>query len=101
MESTYVSEMTFMYPTNCSIFQKPGNVKLHPELLSKHQKYVAEKIGSSDPVRTIFFKRNMFTCPRLVIMFYHAITKVMFRYCHYVIKWQSGLLHRYRSLKGL
>ncbi|KAL8686406.1 MAG: hypothetical protein Q9218_007126 [Villophora microphyllina] len=28
---------------------KPGNVKLHPELLSKHQKYVTEKTGSSDP----------------------------------------------------
>ncbi|KAF3159040.1 Fructose-bisphosphate aldolase 1 [Orbilia oligospora] len=27
---------------------KPGNVKLHPELLSKHQLYTKEKIGSSD-----------------------------------------------------
>ncbi|KAK6508402.1 Fructose-bisphosphate aldolase 1 [Arthrobotrys conoides] len=27
---------------------KPGNVKLHPELLSKHQQYTQEKIGSSD-----------------------------------------------------
>ncbi|KAJ6167070.1 fructose-bisphosphate aldolase class II [Penicillium chermesinum] len=26
---------------------KPGNVRLHPELLSKHQKYVKEKLGSS------------------------------------------------------
>ncbi|KAF2405235.1 fructose-bisphosphate aldolase, class II [Trichodelitschia bisporula] len=28
---------------------KPGNVKLHPELLSKHQDYVREKISSEDP----------------------------------------------------
>lgn len=35
---------------------KPGNVKLHPELLSKHQKYVAEKTGSKDekPVFLVF-----------------------------------------------
>ena len=26
---------------------KPGNVKLHPELLAKHQAYTKEKIGSS------------------------------------------------------
>ena len=28
---------------------KPGNVKLHPELLDKHQKFVKEKAGSQDP----------------------------------------------------
>lgn len=35
---------------------KPGNVKLHPELLSKHQKYVAEKEGIKDekPVFLVF-----------------------------------------------
>ncbi|KAJ6018928.1 hypothetical protein N7499_009895 [Penicillium canescens] len=35
---------------------KPGNVKLHPELLSKHQKYVAEqtKSKSSKPVFFVF-----------------------------------------------
>ncbi|KAL6715958.1 Fructose-bisphosphate aldolase 1 [Lecanora helva] len=35
---------------------KPGNVRLHPELLSKHQNYVKEKIGSSDskPVFLVF-----------------------------------------------
>ncbi|KAK2734670.1 Fructose-bisphosphate aldolase 1 [Onygenales sp. PD_40] len=35
---------------------KPGNVKLHPELLSKHQAYVKEKIGSSSakPVYFVF-----------------------------------------------
>ncbi|KAI9702167.1 MAG: Fructose-bisphosphate aldolase 1 [Bogoriella megaspora] len=35
---------------------KPGNVKLHPELLSKHQQHVAEKTGSSDskPVFLVF-----------------------------------------------
>lgn len=27
----------------------PGNVKLHPELLGKHQAYVTEKLGSKDP----------------------------------------------------
>lgn len=27
---------------------KPGNVRLHPELLSKHQKYTAEQTGSKD-----------------------------------------------------
>lgn len=27
---------------------KPGNVKLHPELLSKHQQYVKEKEGLKD-----------------------------------------------------
>lgn len=35
---------------------KPGNVKLHPELLSKHQKYVAEKAGLKEekPVFLVF-----------------------------------------------
>ena len=27
---------------------KPGNVKLHPELLGKHQKHVSEKLGGKD-----------------------------------------------------
>jgi len=26
----------------------PGNVRLHPELLGKHQAYVSEKLGGSD-----------------------------------------------------
>ena len=29
--------------------QKPGNVKLHPELLGKHQKYVQEQLKTDDP----------------------------------------------------
>ncbi|KAI2703689.1 hypothetical protein DTO027I6_1986 [Penicillium roqueforti] len=33
---------------------KPGNVKLHPELLSKHQKYVKEQTGSSSD-KPVFF----------------------------------------------
>jgi len=35
---------------------KPGNVKLHPELLSKHQKYVKDKEGLKDdkPVFLVF-----------------------------------------------
>ncbi|KAG2166000.1 fructose-BISphosphate ALDOLASE, class II [Aureobasidium pullulans] len=35
---------------------KPGNVKLQPQLLSKHQKYVQEKTGSKDekPVFLVF-----------------------------------------------
>jgi len=35
---------------------KPGNVKLHPELLSKHQKYVKDQTGSSEdkPVFLVF-----------------------------------------------
>ncbi|KAF2145163.1 uncharacterized protein K452DRAFT_265846 [Aplosporella prunicola CBS 121167] len=35
---------------------KPGNVKLHPELLSKHQKHVQEAIGTKDekPVALVF-----------------------------------------------
>ncbi|KAI8388689.1 fructose-bisphosphate aldolase, class II [Radiomyces spectabilis] len=32
----------------------PGNVKLHPELLGKHQAYVAEKLNSSNP-KPVFF----------------------------------------------
>jgi len=28
---------------------KPGNVKLHPELLGKHQVYASEKLGGKDP----------------------------------------------------
>jgi hypothetical protein len=34
-------------PISCHGVYKPGNVKLHPELLSKHQKYVKEQTGSS------------------------------------------------------
>ncbi len=26
----------------------PGNVRLHPELLGKHQAYVSEKLGGQD-----------------------------------------------------
>lgn len=35
---------------------KPGNVKLHPELLAKHQKYVKEKTGCKEdkPVFLVF-----------------------------------------------
>lgn len=35
---------------------KPGNVKLHPELLSKHQKYVKdqEKLDEDKPVYLVF-----------------------------------------------
>ncbi len=35
---------------------KPGNVKLHPELLAKHQKYVKDKIGAKEdkPVFLVF-----------------------------------------------
>ena len=35
---------------------KPGNVRLHPELLAKHQAYVKEKLGSSEdkPVFLVF-----------------------------------------------
>lgn len=35
---------------------KPGNVKLHPELLGKHQKYVKEAIGAKEdkPVFLVF-----------------------------------------------
>jgi fructose-bisphosphate aldolase class II len=33
---------------------KPGNVRLHPELLSKHQKYVKEQLGSSSD-KPVFF----------------------------------------------
>ncbi|KAK3077261.1 Fructose-bisphosphate aldolase 1 [Coniosporium uncinatum] len=35
---------------------KPGNVKLHPELLSKHQKYVADQEGTKEekPVFLVF-----------------------------------------------
>ncbi|KAJ3033648.1 Fructose-bisphosphate aldolase 1 [Rhizophlyctis rosea] len=33
---------------------KPGNVKLHPELLGKHQAHVAEKIGSQNP-KPVYF----------------------------------------------
>jgi len=35
---------------------KPGNVKLHPELLNKHQAYVKEKTGSKSdkPVFLVF-----------------------------------------------
>ena len=32
----------------------PGNVKLHPELLGKHQAYVAEQLKSSNP-KPVFF----------------------------------------------
>lgn len=35
---------------------KPGNVKLHPELLSKHQKFVQDKTGAKDakPIFLVF-----------------------------------------------
>jgi len=41
--------------TNFSVY-KPGNVKLHPELLGKHQKYVKDAIGAKEdkPVFLVF-----------------------------------------------
>ncbi|KZL80556.1 fructose-bisphosphate aldolase [Colletotrichum incanum] len=33
---------------------KPGNVKLHPELLGKHQEFVAQKLGTNDK-KPVFF----------------------------------------------
>lgn len=33
---------------------KPGNVKLHPELLGKHQKFVQDKLAVQDP-KPVFF----------------------------------------------
>ena len=33
---------------------KPGNVKLHPELLSKHQAFVSDKVGSKTG-KPVFF----------------------------------------------
>ena len=33
---------------------KPGNVKLHPELLGKHQEYVKNKLGTSES-KPVFF----------------------------------------------
>ncbi|KAI9663383.1 MAG: Fructose-bisphosphate aldolase 1 [Alyxoria varia] len=37
---------------------KPGNVKLHPELLSKHQKYVQDKTGGKD-AKPVFLDTDM------------------------------------------
>lgn len=34
---------------------QPGNVKLHPELLGKHQKFVAEKLQTKDDPKPVFF----------------------------------------------
>lgn len=41
---------------NCHGVYKPGNVRLHPELLSKHQKFVKESTGSKldKPVFLVF-----------------------------------------------
>ena len=41
---------------NFSSVYKPGNVRLHPELLSKHQQYVKEKESTKDdkPVFLVF-----------------------------------------------
>ena len=33
---------------------KPGNVKLHPELLNKHQVYAEEKLGKKKPLFLVF-----------------------------------------------
>lgn len=52
---------------------KPGNVKLHPELLGKHQKHVSEKLGGSSPkplyVRTSPPNQRFFQtyCPRFLV----------------------------------
>lgn len=44
------------YDNVCLGVYKPGNVKLHPELLSKHQNYVKDKEGLKDekPVFLVF-----------------------------------------------
>ena len=42
---------------------KPGNVKLHPELLNKHQVYAGKKLGGNTkkPLYVIFFHCRYFT----------------------------------------
>lgn len=55
---TLVRPNIILAPHNnmCPGVYKPGNVKLHPELLSKHQKYVKDKEGLKDdkPVFLVF-----------------------------------------------
>merc|ERR1712115_450498 len=44
----------YTQPEDIHNVYKTGNVKLHPELLSKHQQYVAEKEGIKDDKKPVF-----------------------------------------------
>jgi len=57
---------------------KPGNVRLHPELLGKHQEYVQEKIGSSTktPVFFVFHGGSGSTKEEYKEAISHGVVKV-------------------------
>jgi len=57
---------------------KPGNVRLHPELLGKHQEYVKEKIGSSTktPVFLVFHGGSGSTKEEYKEAISHGVVKV-------------------------
>ncbi|KAN0083064.1 hypothetical protein V8E54_002152 [Elaphomyces granulatus] len=57
---------------------KPGNVRLHPELLGKHQEYVKEKIGSSTktPVFFVFHGGSGSTKEEYKEAISHGVVKV-------------------------
>jgi fructose-bisphosphate aldolase class II len=57
---------------------KPGNVKLHPELLGKHQAYTREKIGclESKPLFLVFHGGSGSTKEEFNIAIGHGVVKV-------------------------
>ena len=57
---------------------KPGNVKLHPELLSKHQAFVKEKTSSSNdkPVFFVFHGGSGSTKQEFSEAISHGVVKV-------------------------
>jgi len=57
---------------------KPGNVKLHPELLGKHQAYTKEKIGASEdkPLFLVFHGGSGSTKEEFTAGISHGVIKV-------------------------
>ena len=57
---------------------KPGNVKLHPELLGKHQRYVKDRIGSDEdkPIFLVFHGGSGSSKQEYHEAIHHGVVKV-------------------------
>ncbi|KAJ3188705.1 Fructose-bisphosphate aldolase 1 [Gaertneriomyces sp. JEL0708] len=80
---------------------KPGNVKLHPELLGKHQQYVKEKLGSKNdkPVLFVFHGGSGSTADEIKTAVSHGVIKMNIDTDTQWAYW-AGLKEFYESKKG-
>ena len=85
---------------------KPGNVKLHPELLGKHQEYVKQKLNSKEdrPVFLVFHGGSGSTKDEIKTAVNHGVVKMNIDTDTQYAYWE-GILNFYKKneskLQGL